>query len=283
MSTTVFLAVLLAAVLHAVWNALLKHGADKYVGMAGVVVGHTPFALAVLPFVPFPEPAAYPYMAGSVLLHFGYQMFLLWSYRVGDLTQVYPIARGTAPLIVAGVSIAVLGVTLMPNEIIGIIVIAVGLISLSLVRQHSGARNGQAAILAIITGCFIAAYSLNDGLGARAAMTSLGFYSWTTLISALVMAVTMMVWKPGVMRRLVQTPSGIRAFWIGGGASFIAYSIVTWAFTQAPIALVTALRETSIVIALLIGVVILGEKLDIGKVVSTFLTIMGAVIIRLSR
>ncbi len=283
MSTTVFLAVLLAAVLHAVWNALLKHGADKYVGMAGVVVGHTPFALAVLPFVPFPEPAAYPYMAGSVLLHFGYQMFLLWSYRVGDLTQVYPIARGTAPLIVAGVSIAVLGVTLMPNEIIGIIVIAVGLISLSLVRQHSGARNGQAAILAIITGCFIAAYSLNDGLGARAAMTSLGFYSWTTLISALVMAVTMMVWKPGVMRRLVQTPSGIRAFWIGGGASFIAYSIVTWAFTQAPIALVTALRETSIVIALLLGVVFLGERLDIGKVVSTFLTIMGAVIIRLSR
>lgn len=283
MSTTVFLAVLLAAVLHAVWNALLKHGADKYVGMAGVVVGHTPFALAVLPFVPFPEPAAYPYMTGSVLLHFGYQMFLLWSYRVGDLTQVYPIARGTAPLIVAGFSIAVLGVTLLPNEIIGIIVIAVGLISLSLVRQHSGARNGQAAILAIITGCFIAAYSLNDGLGARAAMTSLGFYSWTTLISALVMAATMMVWKPGVMRRLVQTPSGKRAFWIGGGASFIAYSIVTWAFTQAPIALVTALRETSIVIALLLGVVFLGERLDIGKVVSTFLTIMGAVIIRLSR
>ena len=283
MSTTVFFAVLFAAVLHAVWNALLKHGADKFVGMAGVVAGHTPFALAVLPFVSFPEPEAYPYMAGSVLLHFGYQMMLLWSYRVGDLTHVYPLARGTAPLIVAGVSIAVLGVTLVPNEIIGIIVIAVGLISLSLVRQHSGARNGQAAILAVITGCFIAAYSLNDGLGARAATTSLGFYAWTTLGSAFVIAITMMVWKPGVMRQLIQTPSGLKAFWIGGGASFVAYSIVTWAFMQAPIALVTALRETSIVIALLLGILFLGERLDVGKVISTFLTILGAVILRLSR
>ena len=283
MSLTVFFAVLFAAVLHAVWNALLKHGADKFVGMAGVVIGHTPFALAVLPFVPFPAPEAYPYMVGSVVLHFGYQMFLLSSYRIGDLTQVYPIARGTAPLIVAGVSIALLGVTLMPREIAGIVVIGTGLISLSLVRQQSGARNGKAAILALITGCFIASYSLNDGLGARAAGTAVGFYAWSTLVSALLFSITMMIWKPGVLRQMVTTGPGLKAFIIGGGASFVAYAIVTWAFTQAPIALVTALRETSIVFALLIGVFFLRERLDLAKVVATFLTIIGAVLIRLAR
>ncbi|MEM9573795.1 MAG: DMT family transporter, partial [Pseudomonadota bacterium] len=272
MSATVFLAVLFAAVLHAVWNALLKHGADKFVGMAGVVIGHTPFALAVLPFVPFPATEAYPFMVGSVLLHFCYQMFLLWSYRIGDLTQVYPIARGTAPLIVAGVSIVALGVNLLPQEIVGIFVIGAGLISLSLVRQSSGARNAKAAILALITGCFIAAYSLNDGLGARAAETALGFYAWSTLGSAIIFSITMIGWKPGVLRQMTFTRPGLRAFFIGGGASFTAYAMVTWAFTQAPIALVTALRETSIVFALLIGVFFLRERLDLTKVLSTFLT-----------
>lgn len=262
---------------------MLKQGADKYVGMAGVVVGHTPFALAVLPFVPFPAPEAYPFMVGSVLLHFGYQMFLLWSYRIGDLTQVYPIARGVAPLIVAGVSITMLGVTLMPQEFAGIVVIGVGLISLSLVRQKSGLRNTKAAVLAVTTGCFIAAYSLNDGLGARAAQTSLGFYAWSTLASALIISITMVVWKPGVMRQLVSTLPGRKAFIVGGGASFTAYAIVTWAFTQAPIALVTALRETSIVFALLIGVFFLRERLDLAKVISTFLTIIGAILIRTAR
>ena len=283
MSATVFFAVLFAAVLHAVWNALLKHGADKYVGMAGVVIGHTPFALAVLPFVPFPAPEAYPFMVGSVLLHFGYQMFLLWSYRIGDLTQVYPIARGTAPLIVAFVSITILGVTLMPQEIGGIVVIGIGLVSLSLVRQSGGSRNSKAAILAMITGCFIAAYSINDGLGARAAETALGFYAWSTLVSALVLSIAMIVWKPGTLRQMIFTTSGLKAFFIGGGASFTAYAIVTWAFTLAPIALVTALRETSIVFALLIGVFFLRERLDLAKVASTFLTIIGAIMIRLSR
>lgn len=283
MTTTVFFAVLFAAVLHAVWNALLKHGADKYVGMAGVVIGHTPFALAVLPFVPFPAPEAYPYMVGSVLLHFGYQMFLLWSYRIGDFTQVYPIARGTAPLIVAGVSITVLGVALMPLEILGIVIIGVGLTSLSLVRQNSGARNVKAAVLALVTGCFIASYSLNDGLGARAAETALGFYAWTTLVSAALFAAAMAIWKPGVLQQMVSTVPGRKAFFIGGGASFIAYSIVTWGFTQAPIALVTALRETSIIFALLIGVFAMKERLDLAKVVSTFLTIIGAILIRLAR
>ncbi|MDZ7824562.1 MAG: hypothetical protein U5K75_11365 [Ahrensia sp.] len=172
MTTTVFLAVLFAAVLHAVWNALLKHGDDKFLGMTGVMIGHTPLAIAAAAYCPLPEPASYPYIIASMVLHLGYQMFLLTSYRFGDLTQVYPIARGTAPLIVAGASIAFLGITLLPMEIAGVLVIGLGLVSLSFVRHNSGARNAKAALLALITGCFIASYSLNDGLGARVAGTS---------------------------------------------------------------------------------------------------------------
>jgi len=108
MSGTVFIAVITAALLHASWNALVKGGADKRLNMAGVVIGHVPAALLVLCFVPAPDPASYPYLVAGMVLHFGYQWFLLASYKIGDLTQVYPIARGSAPLLVALVSVAFL-------------------------------------------------------------------------------------------------------------------------------------------------------------------------------
>ena len=107
MSLSVFLAVILAALLHATWNALAKSGSDKHRSMTAVVLGHTLLALVLLPLVPLPTVASLPYLAAGVLLHVGYQFFLLASYRIGDLTQVYPIARGSAPLLVAGVSIPV--------------------------------------------------------------------------------------------------------------------------------------------------------------------------------
>ena len=171
MSTTVFLAVIGAAVLHATWNALVKGGADKYTGMAAVVLGHLPLALMSLAFVPAPAPQSYGYLLVGILLHAGYQLFLLQSYRVGDLTQVYPIARGSAPLIVALVSVTLLGVALAPLEILAILIIGAGILSLSLTRKADGLRNGKAALFALGTGVFIASYSLVDGIGARLAGT----------------------------------------------------------------------------------------------------------------
>lgn len=283
MTIGVFLAVIFAAVLHASWNALLKHGSDKYLGMTGVMVGHLPLAILAALYAPLPDPQSYPFILASVFLHFGYQVFLLTSYRFGDLTQVYPIARGTAPLIVTGVSITILNVTLLPMELAGVLIIAAGLISLSLVRQDSGSRNSKAALLAAVTGCFIAGYSLNDGLGARAAETSLGFYAWSTIGNAFIYSFVIRLWKPGTLTKMVTTDTGRRIAVIGGSASFVAYAIVTWAFTQAPIALVTALRETSIVFALLIGVFAMRERLDLPKLVATFCTLVGAALIRLAR
>ncbi len=281
MSTIVFIAVIGAALLHATWNALLKGGADKYVGMAAVVLGHVPFALVALIYVPAPDPQSFGYLAAGVLLHGFYQIFLLQSYRVGDLTQVYPIARGSAPLIVALVSVAVLGVTLVPMEIAAILVIGVGILSLGITRRADGMRNHKAALFALGTGVFIASYSLVDGIGARLAGSPVGYYSWLAICNAGLTTVYFLAVRPVTLTDLGR--HGKAMFLIGGGASFAAYAMVTWAFTQAPIALVTALRETSIVFALLIGVFFLRERLSLSKLLSTFVTILGAALLRFAK
>ncbi|MCZ4352212.1 DMT family transporter [Roseovarius aestuarii] len=281
MSALVFVAVLGAALLHAAWNALVKGGADKTMSMGAVVLGHVPVAVLVVLMVPLPAVESLPYLAAGVLLHFGYQLFLLKSYQIGDLTQVYPIARGAAPLIVAVFSVVVLGVHLDPLEMLAVVVIGCGIISLALVRRADGQRNGHAALLALTTGLFIASYSLVDGLGARVAGTSLGFYGWLAIGNGALMSAYLVVKSPGTLRAVATR--GRRVFVLGGGASFVAYAIVTWAFTQAPIALVTALRETSIVFALLIGVFFLKERLDLVKLFSTLTTLLGAALLRFAK
>ncbi len=281
MTSTVFFAVLFAALLHATWNALVRSGADKALSMAAVMVGHVPFALVALCFVPTPAPESWSLIVFSVVLHLGYQIFLMNAYRIGDLTQVYPIARGTAPLLVAGVSTVFLGVELASLEILAILTIGTGLLSLALAKGVDGLRDKTVGLMAFATGCFIAGYSLVDGTGARLAGTSLGFYAWSSLINAAIFAVFIRWRHPGTLRRL--PTQGRMMLLVGGGGSFVAYAIVTWAFTQVPIALVTALRETSIVFALVIGTVFLKERMDIAKAFSIFVTLLGAVMLRLAR
>ncbi|MEM1141527.1 MAG: DMT family transporter [Pseudomonadota bacterium] len=280
MEGIVFIAVIAAALLHATWNAFLKGGSDKTLGMGAIVVGHIPAALLALLFVPAPAAESFPYLVTGILLHFGYQLFLLKSYQIGDLTLVYPIARGSAPLIVALVSLGLLGVELSGLELLAILIIGTGITSLSLVRHGDGMQNGKAALVALATGTFIAAYSLVDGLGARLAGTSLGFYSWLAIGNALLMIVYLAVRSP---RTLYAIPrEGLPMLILGSNTAFAAYALVTWAFTQAPIASVTALRETSIVFALLIGVFVLKERFSLLKVVATMTTLLGAILLRVS-
>jgi drug/metabolite transporter (DMT)-like permease len=281
MSFPVFCAVLAAALLHASWNAMVKGARDKQLSMIAVVIGHLPLALVALAFSPAPAMASLPYLFAGVALHFGYQLVLLRAYHAGDLTQVYPIARGSAPMIVAAVSVGFLGVTLQPVETAAVLTIGIGILSMALVRKSNGQRNPQGAKFALITGCFIAAYSLVDGMGARLAGTAMGFYGWLAVSNAILMAALTALQAPHQLRALPNR--GKRVFLIGGSASFAAYALVIWAFTQAPIALVTALRETSIIFALFIGVFFLKEKLDLGKVASTALTLLGVALLRLAK
>ncbi len=283
MSTSVFLAVLLAALLHAIWNSLVKGSADKHATMLAVALGHVPIAILSLPFAPSVDQAALPWIMGGVALHLGYQLFLIAGYRAGDLTLVYPIARGSAPVLVTAVSIAVLGISFSHLELVAVLFIVLGLVSLALVRRADGARNPRAVVMALCTGGFIAAYSLVDGIGARVAMSAFGFWGWAAIGNAIALAVWTAFVRPRALTVLRSERSVILSGLIGGTASFLAYGLVIWAFTQAPIALVTALRETSIVFALLIGVGVLKERLDLVKVISTLLTIAGAILLRVSK
>ena len=275
------MAVIFAALLHAVWNALVKGGADKYLNMTAVVLGHLPLAIVLMFLVPAPAPESWPYVFAGAALHFGYQLFLLHAYRNGDLTQVYPIARGSAPLIVAAISVLLLGVHLQSIEIFAVLIIGAGIISMSLVRRETGLRNTKAALLALITGCFIASYSLVDGTGARLSGSAFGFYAWIAILEAVVFGIFMGVTRPATL--MAAPTRAIKVFIVGGSASFGAYAIVIWAFTQAPIALVSAMRETSIVFALFIGVFFLKEKLDLAKVLSTMVTLFGAALLKLAK
>lgn len=279
MSAPVMIIVLLAAMLHATWNFLVKNTGDKYLSMSAVVIGHTPFALIAILYSPIPAMESLPYLLIGALLHVGYQLFLLASYIIGDLSQVYPLARGIAPLIVAAVSVIALGVSLAQTELMAIIIIGTGIISLTLVRRNDGLRNGRAVFLSLMTGGCIAAYSLVDGIGAREAGTALGFYGWLSLINGLVFAAIMRVIRPRTVRKVFSDKWQLALK--GGGASFLAYAMVIWAFTMAPIALVTALRETSIIFAMLLGVFVLKERLDLVKVLSTALTLLGMAMLRL--
>lgn len=281
MDAVVFSAVILAAVLHASWNAVVKTASDKYLSMTAVVLGHAPLAMCLIPFVPAPEMASIPYMLVSVALHQGYQLFLLWSYRAGDLSQVYPIARGTAPMVVTAVSVLVLGEHLTLVQLTAVVLIGSGIMSLLVVRGHDGLRNPKAAQLALTTSGFIAGYTLCDGLGARVAGSPVGFYAWESILNALSFAVIISVIRPGVLPRV--WPEARMTMLVGGTASFVAYAIAVWAFTRAPIALVAALRETSIVVALLIGVVVMKERLDLTKMVSTVITTAGAILLRVAK
>jgi multidrug transporter EmrE-like cation transporter len=227
MSLPVMLIVLFAALLHASWNFLVKSADDKQFSMSAVVLGHTPFAVAALFFSPLPNIGSLPYILAGALLHAGYQLFLLASYRIGDLSHVYPLARGSAPLFVAGISVFFLGVHFSWIELTAVITIGTGIMSLALACRSDGLPNGRAATLAIITGGFIASYSLVDGLGAREAGTALDFYGWLSAINAVIFAAIMRIVRPDIIKRVVC--QNWRLALGGGGASFFAYAMVTWA------------------------------------------------------
>jgi drug/metabolite transporter (DMT)-like permease len=281
MTGTVFGIVILAALLHAVWNALVKGGADKITAMTAMVIGQGSVAgLCLFTLAQSPNPESWPWIWASVVLHIGYQVFLMAAYRIGDMTQVYPIARGVAPLLVALVLAGVMGVVFSSMEVAGIALIALGVSSISFVRNADGLFQGKAAFLALMTGLFIAGYSLVDGIGARIAETALGFFAWVSFLNAVVYAAICAMIRPKVLVLATGLP---KIMFLGGGASFAAYAMVVYAFTQAPIALVTALRETSIVFALLIGVLVFKEPLNLLKVLATAVTLAGAAVLRLAK
>ena len=282
MTWTVFFAVLLAALLHATWNSLVKGSQDKYVGMLLIALGHVPPGIIFVFFAPLPGIDVLPWLAASLALHLGYQLFLAASYRVGDLTTVYPIARGSAPLFVTMVSLTVLDVDLSWAQVGSVGLLILGLLLLSYDRLGANKRQWTVVTLALVTGGFIASYSIVDGLGARKMGYALAYWGWVAIGNGALMTLWMLLFQPSSMAKVRLTSQNLTTLLLGGGASYLAYGIVTWAFTQAPIAVITALRETSVIFALLIGLIFLRERSTPMKIVACSMTVVGVICLRIT-
>jgi phosphonate utilization associated putative membrane protein len=246
----VALAVLLAAFLHAGWNALVKSGQDKELDTASLNFIGWPLALGVLLITGLPAPAAWPWLAGSAAIHVAYFALLASAYRHGDLALTYPLMRGTAPLLVALVSASIFAEPLSPPAWAGVVGVCAGILVLGLSRHALDSR--RAVALALANSVVIASYTLVDGQGVRASGNPAGYVATLFMLNALPFGLFV------VSRR------GLAASWqhlrrraplaaAGAAASLASYGIVLWAMTRAPVASVAALRETSVLFAVLIG------------------------------
>ena len=279
MELNVFLLVILAAFLHAIWNGMVKNFEDKVISVSAIVYGHVPIAVLVMFFLPLPTLESLPYIILSAIIHQGYQWYLISAYKFGDLTKAYPIARGTGPIIATLISIVFLGVLIPKFKILSICLISFGIISLGLLNKNS-LTNNKAIFYSLLTGLFIGLYSLADGYGARISLSPLSFLGWSFILNAILFSFLLKFMNhPNVFIRVMKEAKKI--FWLGGTVSYIVYGIVVWSFTKAPIPLVAALRESSIIFSIIIGIFFLNEKISIYKMISIVLIFIGVVSLKI--
>ena len=280
MELNVIIVVLLAAFLHAFWNFQVRGSGDKALGIGAIMIGHLPLAILGLMVAGLPPISSWPFLLTSAIFHLGYQIFLMNAYQHGELTQIYPIARGVAPLLIALVSIFVIKSDFSVQQVVGILIVSGGIILHGIFQFHRTRTPMTGMVLALITGCFIAGYSLVDGYGTRHAGSALSFYGMVTVINGAVFMIYLRLFNPGVLSRI--STDGRKILLIGGNFSYIAYVLVLWACLSAPIAVVSALRETSVIFALLLGTILLKEKLTVMKILVTIIILTGVITLRLA-
>jgi drug/metabolite transporter (DMT)-like permease len=279
MDSLVFAAVLLAAAAHAGWNAAIKRGFDPLVTTVLIAVGAGAVSVPILAHVGLPTAAARPWVIASVVVHLGYFAGLIEAYRAGDMGQVYPIARGAAPLLTALVSTAWLGERLGLLGWTGLMCLVAGVMMLSLRGGGELARLDRRAVgFALFTALTVCAYSVIDGVGVRAAGDALAYAAAVFLGNGAIMALY------GLARRGAKPFAGPWQNWrtglTGGALQFGSYGVALWAMTVAPIAVVAALRETSVLFGALIAVLILREPLRAARVLAAALIVAGLVMIK---
>jgi drug/metabolite transporter (DMT)-like permease len=280
-TTGVFLAVLAAAFMHAGWNALIKVRLDPFLSISLMSLGMGAISLACLPFVAVPAGWTWVWIWASVALHIGYKLFLVRAYRIGDLGQVYPLARGTAPLLTALGSAVLIGEVVSPTAGIAIAVLCLGILLMSLRGAGSAAKLGRTTVLyALGTSGFIALYTLVDGVGGRSAPSASSYAAWLFLLDGLAMGLVCVA-----VRGRAAVADMVPAWRTGlgtGALSLGAYWIVIWAMTQAPIAAVAALRESSILFALVLSTVMLKERLTAWRITAAVLILAGVAGLRIA-
>jgi drug/metabolite transporter (DMT)-like permease len=281
MDTTVFLAVLCAAVMHAGWNAITKLKLEPLLAITLISVAYFIWILPFAPFVALPERAAWPYIGMSLVIHIGYYYALGEAYRTGDLGHVYPIARGTAPMLTTIGSALLLGEDIGLWGTLGIFVLTSGILLLSLKGGRKGIAFDRRAVgFALLCAVAISSYTLVDGIGARIGRDPAPYIVWLNLLDGLMMlAFGWLRWGIAGFRHSWQTWALVMA---GGAMSLLSYAIAIWAMTRAPIAVVAALRETSVLFAAVIGVVFLREPLLPARIVAGLMVMAGVMLVRLA-
>lgn len=257
MEPVLVVAVLLAAVLHASWNALVKVAGDRLVVLTAVSLGQGIFGLLLIPLVPAPDPSAWVFILISTGFHYAYYYFLYNAYRFGDLSQVYPLARGTAPILVTIGAITFAGETLTQTELAGVLVAATGICALTFVTSAETRISVKGFGFAAGTAGVIAAYTVSDGIGVRLSESPMGFIAWLFIFELPLVAFAAAVSRRKLLASLSQERwkfSGCAVF------SVTAYAIVIYVSAYAPLAMVSAVRETSVVMAAMIGVFVLHER-----------------------
>ena len=279
MDTIVFFTVLFSAFLHAIWNSMASKYKDKNVSIGAIVYGHVPLCIVAIIFLPAPSIESFPYIILSAVIHQGYQNFLLTAYQTGKFTTVYPVARGFGPLVATINSIIFLGVYLKAFTVLSILLISSGVMLIGFFSK-SVIKNNKILYTSLATGIFIGIYSVVDGQGARISGSAISYMSWVFIFSALFFPIILHFRKQKNILKKTLT-KGKKIFWIGGTFSYIAYVITVWAFTQAPVPMVSALRESSIIFAIFIGYFYLKDKVNFYKIVSILLIFLGVLGLKL--
>lgn len=263
--------VLTSAVLHATWNALVKAAGDRAATLAAVSLVHVLTGVVLVALSPFPDRAAWPSIIASTVLHYGYYYLLFQAYRLGDLSQVYPISRGLAPALVAFGTFALIGETLSPFGWAAVALVSVGIGLLALQRGAANA-DPRALLVAGVLGLTIASYSVADGIGVRLTHDPRSYIGWLFMLESPVIAVILL---PRWYNRRQTNWRMFRLGLLGGLLAVLAYGLVLYAATIAPLAAVSAVRESSVVIAALIGVLLFGERPWRGRIAAAAIVAAG--------
>ncbi|MEV3990351.1 EamA family transporter [Streptomyces sp. NPDC049837] len=275
MTPLVAAAVLLAAVTHAGWNAIAHHIKDQLLSFTLISGGGALIGAVAACFVPLPAAAAWPYLLLSAALHVGYMALLMRSFTLGDFGQTYPIARGTAPLVVTVLAAAFVDELPDGRQLTGVAVASAGLVGLALwgIRGGKHRPHWPAIVAALATGLAIAAYTVVDGVGVRASGTPLGYIAWLMLIQGLAIpAYTLHRRRTALAAQL--RPHAARGL-LGAALSISAYALVLWAQTRAPLAPVAALRESSIIVGAAIGALFFKERFGAPRIAAAGVMVVG--------
>ena len=274
LSLTVTFAVLAAAVTHATWNAIAHGIKDQTLAFALIGVGGIVLGIPLVIVAAMPRAACWPYLLGSVAIHVFYNLLLMQCYRLGEFGQVYPLARGTSPLVVTILAAVFVHEHLALPQVGGIVVVSAGLATLVL----AGRRPGRAAFLAAVgTGLTIASYTTVDGVGVRLSASPVGYIGWLMLLESLCVPMFALARRRDVL--LKQKPGTLLAGLAAGALSVLAYGLVLWAQTRGALAPIAALRETSVIFAAIIGTLAFREPFGRTRITATVLVAAGIILI----